>query len=427
MFRKINTIFFYTVFTIFTVISQTSYAQTIEAQKEKVKRIEKDIQFLDKQIELTQSKQKSTLDGLVLLQNKVAGRKKLLLELDKEINIQNNEINSKTNNIRALEKRLDTLKYYYSHLVMNTYKNRDRRTWFMYILASKNIEQGYRRWSYLKNYSKSINKQVVKIQETKQEIIAQKEKLTQLKAENIKIQQAREKEYLGLTKEEQYSRTYSKSLANKQKEYRTQLAKKKQEAEKLNKQVEQMIAQAIRQEAIRQEELRKQKEKDAAKLANNTTDKTPVKAAPTPVVTADIKLSGDFAANKGKLPWPVAQGVIIESFGEHNHPTLPNVKMPFNNGINISTAKNSDVKAIFDGIVKQIIVMPGYNQCILVQHGTYFTFYCKLDNVLVKVGDNIKTGTLLGNLEDNQSTSVLHFELWNGTTKQNPEYWLKKI
>lgn len=412
MFCKLHNPLLYTVLFCF-IVPFISYSQTVETQKEKIKLIEEDIRFLDTQIELTQKQQKNTLGELVLLQNKVASRKKLLQELDKEITMQEQEINAKATHIKSLEKRLDTLEYYYEHLILNAYKSRDTRTWFMYILASNSIEQGYRRWSYLKNYSRSINSQVIKIIETKADITEKREKLTLLKAENLKKQEAREKEYMGLTQEEQHSRIYAKALANKQKEYKAQLAQKKKEAEKLNKEVERMIA-----EAIRQEMLKKQKD---AKLADNNANKAPAAAEAT-----NIKLSGDFTANKGKLPWPVSQGVIIETFGEHNHPTLPNVKLPFNNGINVSAPKNAAVTAVFDGVVKQIIAIPGYNQCILLQHGTYFTFYCKLDKVLVKVGDNVKTGSILGNLDDNQNTSTLHFELWNGTTKQNPEYWLRK-
>ena len=141
---------------------------------------------------------------------------------------------------------------------------------------------------------------------------------------------------------------------------------------------------------------------------------------------ANTRLSGSFSLNKGKLPYPVSSGVIVEQFGEHPHPTLKNVKLPFNNGINISTRPGSTVKVVFDGVVKQVIAVPGYNQCVLVQHGQYFTFYCKLAKVSVKVGDKLSTGATIGTLETGSSTATLHFELWNGTTKQNPEHWLKK-
>ena len=125
------------------------------------------------------------------------------------------------------------------------------------------------------------------------------------------------------------------------------------------------------------------------------------------------------------MPWPV-KGVVIESFGEHFHPTLKNVKLPFNNGINISAKQNAPVNAIFKGVVKQIVAIPGYNQCILIEHGGFFTFYCKLDKVNVKPGDNVDSDTIIGTLTSVQNTSVLHFELWEGSNKQNPQHWLIK-
>jgi murein DD-endopeptidase MepM/ murein hydrolase activator NlpD len=137
-------------------------------------------------------------------------------------------------------------------------------------------------------------------------------------------------------------------------------------------------------------------------------------------------LSGIFAENKGKLPWPVKEGVIIEKFGQHNHPVFKHIKLPFNNGVNIATSLNSEVMVVFDGVVKQILVMPGYNQCVLVQHGNYYTFYTKMEKVRVSAGDQVKTGEVLGILTESEGNSVLHFQLWQGTSKQNPEHWISK-
>ena len=143
-------------------------------------------------------------------------------------------------------------------------------------------------------------------------------------------------------------------------------------------------------------------------------------------MAADYKLSGEFASNKGRLPWPVDGGVVVEKFGQHNHPVFKNIKMPYNNGVNISAPAGSRVKAVFDGVVKQILVIPGYNQCVLVQHGSYFTFYCKLKEVSVKAGQNVRTGGVIGVADVEDGNSLLHFELWKGTEKQNPELWLRK-
>ena len=138
----------------------------------------------------------------------------------------------------------------------------------------------------------------------------------------------------------------------------------------------------------------------------------------------DFKLSGEFEANKGRLPWP-AVGPVADHFGQHAHPVYKSVKLPFNNGINITVAKGTEVKCVFNGEVKRVIVMPGYNKCALVQHGEYFTFYCKLSSVSVKAGDKIKAGQTVGIVDTIDGQTQLHFQLWKGTTPQNPELWLK--
>ena len=102
-----------------------------------------------------------------------------------------------------------------------------------------------------------------------------------------------------------------------------------------------------------------------------------------------------------------------------------NLELPPNNGMDIALAKGSGVKAVFNGVVKQVLVMPGYNQCVLVQHGNYFTFYCKLKSVNVKAGAKVKTGDVIGTVDTINGDTQLHFEVWKGTKPQNPESWLR--
>ena len=402
-------------------------AQTkeIDARKEKIKGLEADISYLDNQIKSVQKQKVNTMDALVLVQRKITNRKNLLNELDREIKGQTRKIEETRKEIQQLDKRLDTLELYYRKMVYNAYKHRDTRLWFMYILASDDFEQGYRRWSYLKNYSKNIASQASKINELKQERTAQIASLEKLKKSNLEQQKSRESEFRKLTAEEKQSKAYAKSLEKKQAQYKKELSGKKVEAARLAKEVENMIAAEIR----RQQEIARRQAELAKKAQDTETPATPkntLEEKEMQEYAAINKLSGSFSLNKGKLPFPVAEGVIIEQFGEHPHPTLKNVKLPFNNGINISTKAGSNVRAVFDGTVKQVIAIPGYSQCILVQHGQYFTFYCKLAKAAVKVGDTVSTGETIGTLEIQNNTSTLHFELWNGTTKQNPELWLKK-
>ena len=389
---------------LFLAIAASAHGQSVDEHRARIEKIEGEIRLLDNQIRSTSQKQKNTLDELVFIKRKIENREFILKEIDKELKRLESAITLKNSEIRRNERELDTLEKRYGHLVLNTYKNRDTRIWFLYILSSKSIGQGYRRWEYLKDYADAINRQGEEIKSMRKEIIAQKDTLVRLKNNTVATQREREREYETLLAEQKEMERYSKQLASNQNKYRRELASKRNEVEKLNREVERLLAQAIKQQE------------------QKSTDKEdyPVFAASTAQLTAD------FASNKGKLPWPVDNGVIIEKFAQHYHPLFKGVKLPFNNGINISTSAGKSVKSVFHGVVSRVVIIPGYNQCVLVEHGNYFTFYCKLADVSVKVGDKVGTGDIIGTLAVSNNTSTLHFELWNKTIKQDPELWLAR-
>ena len=167
--------------------------------------------------------------------------------------------------------------------------------------------------------------------------------------------------------------------------------------------------------------IRKATAKDSAKSSKGTSKKGSAKSTST---TVDTRPNAEFASNKGRLPWPVS-GTVVERFGSHNHPVYKNVKMPFNNGVTVAVDPGAPVKAVFDGTVYQVVIIPGYNQCVLVQHGEYFTFYCKMKDVSVKSGEKVRTGTSLGTVDTIGGETQFHFQIWSGRTPQNPEAWLK--
>ena len=220
-------------------------------------------------------------------------------------------------------------------------------------------------------------------------------RLEQLKAGSMQTRNEREKERQSLSSEEREANSLVVKLSRQEKAMQRELRQKQKEVERLNKEIERILAEAVQQ----------QKDGTGEKV--------------------DYALSAKFGDNKGRLPWPV-KGVVIQKFGQNYHPVFKNLKMPYNNGINISAAAGSTACAVFDGVVKQILVMPGYDQCVLVQHGEYFTFYCKLKRVYVKAGDRVSTGGRIGDISLNEDGNAeLHFQLWKGTAKQNPENWLR--
>lgn len=374
----------------------TMFGQDVESERAKKREIEEQIKLIDSQIKANNDKKQENLQTLRLTRKKIEARKELIRSIDNQIKSYDLSIKQKNNEIEQLNRRLDTLTSYYEKLIYNSYKVRDTKIWFLYLLSSKDISQGLRRWSYLKSISETAREQAARIRDTKYEIQIETEKLKSLRLASLDARKEREMEYTLLTKEEKSVNSTIARLNKKEKEMKKELNKKKKEVERLNRQIEQILAAA--------------------------TKKTKSENKP-----ADVKLSKEFGENKGKLPRPV-KGVVTEPFGQNYHPVFKNIKMPFNNGINISCDKDSKVKSVFNGVVKQILVMPGYNQCVLVQHGDYFTFYCKLKMVNVKSGDKISTGDIIGivDTDEESGNGELHFQLWKGTQKQNPEHWLSK-
>lgn len=390
--------------------------KTIESKKKEAGKLQEDIKFLDKQISETKKQRENTLTELKLINKKVDTRKKLIERLEEDIKRQSDEISGKTRAIEIMNARLDSLRAAYKRMIIKAYRNRDTRKWFMYIIASENVEQGYRRWSYLKKYSASLSEMARQIREDTRRMEGERSELSHLQAEKIKDQQATTEEYNKLKKDQDKSKAYANTLARQQKKYTQELQKKKQQADRLNKEIERLISQAIAAERKKAAEATKKSGASKSGSSGKTYAETPESA----------KLSGSFESNKGNIPWPVKKGMIVEGFGSHPHPTIKGVTLPFNNGVNISVPKGSQVYSVFEGVVKQIIVIPGYSHCVLIEHGKFFTFYCKLGKVSVKSGQKVAQGTVIGTIDSNQESPEIHFELWNGTQKQNPENWLKK-
>ena len=304
--------------------------------------------------------------------------------------------------IDRLQARHDTLSLYYNRLVKGAYKNRDSRLWYMYILSSENIGQAVRRFGYLKGLSRNMSEQGKRIQETAAALELEKVRLAGLKEEAQALRGQRQEAVDALRGEEAESASVVARLEKDRKKYQNDLRKKNREVEALNREIAAII--------------RKATSKGSGGKAG--------KGGKTVSTAVDEKLSSSFAANKGRLPWPV-EGAVIESFGQHDHPVYKNVKLPFNNGVTLAVARGAQAHAVFDGTVAQVVVVPGYNQCVLVQHGAYFTFYCKLKSVTVKAGEKVKTGQVIGTVDTLSGEDQFHFQLWQERTPQNPENWLR--
>lgn len=377
-------------------------SQDTSVQTSRKERLEKEIAIIDKQLRDNAARNSNALNTLNLIRQKIELRKGVIAEGELEISRLTSGIRAKQRRIDSLQVRLDTMTFYYNRLVKGAYKNRDARVWYMYILASENLGQGLRRYSFLKNLSKEMNAQGVKIKSAKEVLEQEKEVLSGMRAEAQELQRQRLAEMESLRKEEASEQQTINVLKKEKTKYQSQLNSKKKEVEALNKEIARIIAEAMGT--------------GSSSKKKSTTKKT--------TVAVDYTLAKEFAKNKGKLPWP-AEGPVVETFGVHYHPVYKQLKLPDSDGISIAVEDGTKVLAVFDGVVKNVIVQPGYNKCVLVQHGDYFTFYCKLGSVSVKAGDKVKTGQTLGTVEPIGGTTQLHFQVWSSNGPQNPTLWLR--
>lgn len=383
------------ILSLFCFVASVS-AQNVKASQDKKARLEREIAIIDKQIAANASKSSSKLSELELLRKKIENRKALLDEADSEIRTYDAMISKAKKQMDALQARVDTLSEHYSRLVMSAYNNRDTRLWYMYILSSDNIAQAFRRVSYFKNLSTQMNADARRLQQAKDELEKQKETMDALRSDAQKVRQERASELNRLKAEESEANAVVRQLNRDKKKYQAQLASKKKEVEALNKELARLVAQNMKKQ-----------------------DGKSSKADP-----QAVKLSSEFAKNKGKLPWP-AEGPVVDHFGQRFHPVYKNLKLPPKNGIEVALDKDTQVKSVFDGVVKQIMVQPGYNICVIVQHGNYFSFYCRLKSTAVKAGDKVSTGQTIGVVDTMNGQTRLHLEIWQGSQPQNPLNWLR--
>lgn len=376
------------------------HAQDTSAQEQKKERLEREIELINRQLSSTNSKSRSALATYDLVSKKVSNRQALLRESRRKEKECADKIYLKQREINKLQESYDTLAAHYDRLVLGAYKNRDARIWYMYILASDDLSQAYRRYGYFKSLASQIGEEARRMEDARAKLEAERDELQKLRAEQKVVTQNTQKELGKLQSEQAESKALVGKLKKEKSKYQKELAAKRKQVEALDREIARLVREAMKGGTA----------SGAGKKSNK--------------MVIDEKLAAEFSKNKGKLPWP-ADGPVVDAFGERYHPVYKNVKLPKNNGVGIALRPGTSVKCVFDGVVKQVLVMPGYNQCVLVQHGNYFTFYCKLKNVVVKSGQKVKIGQEIGTVDTINRETQLHFQIWKDTTPQNPESWLK--
>ena len=409
----------YILLFIFIFIGLTSFSQTkkdLQGEKEK---IEKEIISTNKKLIKEKGKKNNALKELTLSNQKIQQHNNLLVNIKQTINVQNSTIVKVENNIIILEEsiqnkkvELENSKSILSQLVYQTYIWKNTYNESFFLISSTDLNQLFKRKQYLNQLTVHRTNHVNKIDKLTKDLVLEQQLLI-VKKSLLLDGKTEQEQFLIVNKSEseklQTEKKKNSIIVNKIKQneqfYRTKLANKKKESLLIDNQIKLII----------EEEIRKTREK-AEK--NN-------KGAPlTPEL---IELSSNFTSNKGKLPWPLTKGVITDQYGIKKHQAISGVETK-NNGINFSTDQGQSVRVVFDGTVSRIFFIKGKGKAILINHGSYFTVYSGLKDVIVKTGDKVISKQKLGTIVTSETTgdSELHFEIWKGKETQNPVKWLYK-
>lgn len=408
MSRSIKNIIGFLFVVGFIFLSIDGIAQSKNDLKKKKEKLQKEIALTNKLLKETQKDKKNSLHYLSTLSGKINSRARLIAVVSSEIKLIIKEVNSTKQNISSLENELKVLKEEYAKMIYYAYKNRSSYDKIMFVFASDDFNQAYKRLKYIQQYSEYRKKQAILIIKTQTDLTQKIAELKQQKQEKIALLSLEEQEKKHLSVEKIEQEGIVKKLQEDEESLKKKLKKKQEAAKKLEKAIQKII----------EEEIRK------ARKAAKEKGVDPTKKG-FPLTPEALKLSNSFANNKGTLPWPILSGTIVERFGSHPHPVLKSITVN-NSGIDIATTKGAVARAVFEGTVSSVAIIPGEGKVVMVRHGEYLTVYSYLSNVFVKKGDKVTTKQHLGALisEPGKSTSNIHLEIWKGMTKLNPEYWI---
>ena len=391
--NKFLIVFFCLVVPLFVIAQDRS---TLENQR---KKLIEEIKVTERILSETRSSVKASLEDLNALRKQISLRQKLINTTVREIKLYDNQISKNQSEINRLNKELEQLKEEYSETIKLAYTHQRLNNKMNFILSASSFNEAYRRMNYLRKIGEYRSRQSENIKETKKKIAVKIEQIeSQRKNKQLAlVEQKTQKKQLD--SEKAVIDEIVAELQGQERQLSKDVKKKQDQAKKLNAQIEELIRKEI--EAARKKE------------NNNTSNTEAFKNTP-----EYINLSKDFAANKGKLPWPVEKGYISKKFGTYRHPDLSKVELE-NNGVDIRTEKHSSIRAVFDGKVIGIISNPTYKNAVIINHGAYFSVYTKLNEVYVSRDQKVSTKDMIGKVytDEETGTSEVHLEIWKGQLK----------
>lgn len=414
-------VFYIVIFSVLTLTIET-YAQTaqIDTRKEELNKLKDEISRLQNELSQKNKKEKKTLEDLDNISKQNFLVNKLLTTLRSDEAQKEIEINKSISNISAIEKEIDQLQKNYAKYVTATYKN-GTHTEMETILDANSFQQAVVRLEYLKRFSISRAKDLVKLEANQKDLLIAKEKLIVEKKEKQELTKQKELEEKSLSQKLKSQKSILAEIKKDKNKISKSVRDKRKSEQKIKDLIVKMVEEAEAKRKLEEEALRLKKTETV--LSNETKTKKEVVTTDYDVNLSTSKFSS-FSELKGNLNWPISKGKVVRKFGESINPKLKTLTV--NYGIDIKAGGDLSVKCIAEGVVSAVEWLPGYGTVLIVSHkGDYRTVYGHLSEVFVKEGDKLKTGGVIAKVGESVEGNILHFEVWSGRQNVNPELWLR--
>ncbi|WP_339835354.1 peptidoglycan DD-metalloendopeptidase family protein [uncultured Maribacter sp.] len=393
------------------VTSMACYSQTSEqkALEEKRERLQTEIRDINRLLFAEKKEKGNVLDQMEALDKKITVRQQLIRVTNQQSNLLNRQINTNIRNIGKLKSELLEVKEEYAKMIQKSYQNKSKQNRLMFLLSSESFFQAFKRLQYMKQYTDYRKEQGV-------QILAKTDELSRLNSDLNEERKVKEillaqnkKAKDQLFSEIQTQKALLGTIRKNENKYASAIDTKKQEARKIDQQIEKLIRSAIA----------------ASNKKSGSTTKNSSKFVLTPEATI---IANNFSANKGKLIWPVEKGIKSQGFGVYSDPVYPGIKHQ-SNGVIIATDEGSKARAIFEGEVIAILAVPGGNKGVQIKHGNFISTYYNLSDLYVKKGDKVASKEELGTVYTNRNNGQtrLKFYLYQNTSRLNPEEWVFRL
>lgn len=401
----------------FLILIPTDLFAQSKSQLEKEKnKLEQEISKLNKELSKARKNTKMTTNQIAALSKKIKERTALINNINGQMNLLNIKILQTEDSITCMRTQVDSLKIEYGKMTRILYRERGNLNAQTLLFDNDAYNKTYLRRKYFEDYSRYRRYQAHNIELKEQQLQDMAFDLQKQRSEKhtLLLQEKQQKE--ALSKEQQQKQKSQAASKQQEKDLKQQLNRK----EKQKKQLQQQIQRIINEEIAK---ANKAKNKGTSGKTNAVTSTPSATPAESHASTAEIALSSDFAGNKGRLAWPVNYTKVSREYGRYTHSSGG---QNMNNGIDLLTASGATVYSVFKGTVSRVFTCPNGTKGVIIRHGEYMTVYANLGSVAVREGTEVSNHQSIGTVyiaEDN--TSEFSFQLWKGTSSQNPRNWLR--